>query len=1558
MVLPAGVVPTGSGSYTTTFPGTDSAGRNAMPPGKPNLSGPAVGKPVPTNDWWSHCLVPSFTANLFNYPLNFRTLAAGLNINDTVPGTSARDYRQPISDVQAVVVGTTGLSASSASVYDYSDWTVTLNWDDKFRAILGQGMPFMYFTKASAEVAQVVVNVNPAGVAISGNKLIILNNMSGANYVVYAPAGSTWTGASGTYTSTLNGQNYWSMAMLPPGADVTTLTTAYEAYAYVFPGDTKVAWTYTPTTGVVRTTFTTTPVVKEGANNTMLQGLLPHQWAHLASDSPQPGTYVYKTVRGQMKMLASNTFYVENKFSGILPTLPNLAKYSAGFGSVPGFDPAALTAKIDQLKNDGLALWTDSYNEGQAMNRLVQAARIADQLGYTSARDTLVATVKTRLENWFTASAGEVAFLFYYNADWTTLIGYPAGYSTDSNINDHHFHWGYFVNAAAMVEEFNPGWATQYGDMVNMLVRDTASPNRTDPLFPFLRNFNPYDGHAWGNGTANQPFGVDEESSPESMNLNAGIINWGLLTGNNELRDLGVYLYTTEQTAVEEYWFDVHKRTFQPEYIYPMVARLWAGGYDNGTWWTSALSGCYGIQMYPIIGGSLYLGYDTSYVNRVWTGLVRDTDVLKNDTAVDDPNCWYDVLWCYQAFSDPEGALTGYNRWQGRDIKNGISDAQTYHWLHTMHALGQVRHDISADYPMAVVFDLGSVKTYVAHNYGSTAITVHFSDGFSLPVPARAMATNRDITATVSLVASASKIAANGTVTLTASTAGSGITSVEFYQDGALISTKTAAPYTFTTAALAAGLPRFYAKVFVGANCNLSNVVLVQVGGQTPYGGTAPTLPGTLQAGDYDVFEGGFGQGVTYSDTTPTNVTAANGGVTWRPDEAVDAGIDPSEGHTVGWIDAGEWLTYTVNVSQAGPYKFTVDTASGNSGGGGPFWLELNGSKISSDITVPYTDTNWSSYVPTVATGDVTLPAGLQTLRLVVGNSGFNLGRMKFEISGPAAPSITTQPANQTVIVGSAATFTVVATGTSPFSYQWQKNGTDISGATAASYTTPATSLADSTATFHVVVTNSLGHVTSRDAVLTVNPAPVAPAITAQPQSITVSVGLTASFSVTATGTAPLSYQWRKNTVAISGATASSYTTPVTLAADNGAAFSVVVSNGAGSTTSSDAILTLSSTPVAPAITAQPSNASVARGQAATFTAAVTGSPFPALQWQKYVGGAWTDIAGATSLTYNTGSTTDADSGVQFHLVASNATGTATSNNATLTVTAPTLLLIDDFNDGTRWTNQLNSLGKAITTSGGIFNLEGNTDLYFFFNDGTTADSITSHIDQSLAGLANLVIAIKGGAGGEETAVTVVFNDGSDHPVSLATYGTLTTAYKNISIPLSAFGANLDTIAFLRIEGRGTGKTIRLDNISVTAGAAVAPTITAQPANIAVSAGQTATFTVAAAGTAPLSYQWKKNGTAISGATSASYTTPATSSSDNGASFTVVVSNSVSSVTSTAATLTISAAKSLDLNGDGVVDVLDMATLASVYGKSNSAADLNGSGLVDDADITLLLAGF
>jgi glucose/arabinose dehydrogenase len=174
------------------------------------------------------------------------------------------------------------------------------------------------------------------------------------------------------------------------------------------------------------------------------------------------------------------------------------------------------------------------------------------------------------------------------------------------------------------------------------------------------------------------------------------------------------------------------------------------------------------------------------------------------------------------------------------------------------------------------------------------------------------------------------------------------------------------------------------------------------------------------------------------------------------------------------------------------------------------------------------------------------------------------------------APSVTTHPSNQTVLQGQPATFSVVAAGSAPLSYQWQRNQVNISGANASSYTLTAPALADNGAKFRCVITNTFGSATSNEATLTVN-AP--PGITADPANQTVTQGQPATFGVSATGSTPLTYQWQRNQLDIPGANASSYTITAASMSDNGAKFRCLVTNSLGSATSNEATLTVQPPP-------------------------------------------------------------------------------------------------------------------------------------------------------------------------------------------------------------------------------------------------------------------------------------------------------------------------------------------------------------------------------------------
>ena len=177
-------------------------------------------------------------------------------------------------------------------------------------------------------------------------------------------------------------------------------------------------------------------------------------------------------------------------------------------------------------------------------------------------------------------------------------------------------------------------------------------------------------------------------------------------------------------------------------------------------------------------------------------------------------------------------------------------------------------------------------------------------------------------------------------------------------------------------------------------------------------------------------------------------------------------------------------------------------------------------------------------------------------------------------LSTELPPTITTQPASQTVTAGASVTLTVVATGNP--NYQWKKNGLALIGATNASLAIASAQTSDS-GSYTVDVTNSAATITSDTAILTVNPPPaVAPTITTQPTAQTVTLGASASFTVAASGTAPLTYQWQKDTVNITGATSATYSIPATQLSHAGQ-YRVIVSNSAGPVTSNAVALTLTS---------------------------------------------------------------------------------------------------------------------------------------------------------------------------------------------------------------------------------------------------------------------------------------------------------------------------------------------------------------------------------------------
>jgi len=440
-----------------------------------------------------------------------------------------------------------------------------------------------------------------------------------------------------------------------------------------------------------------------------------------------------------MKVSKGNSFSTNLQNQGIIPTLP-LALNATKQAELYDFIDDEFLVTNTYITTD------DTYWQGKRFGRQADLILIADQVGHIAARNQFITDLKAELEDWFQAPTGETdRGYFYYDQSWNTLLGYPASYGAETQLNDHHFHYGYFIKAAAAIAQFDPVWVSdnQWGSMIQLLIKDVSNWDRSDNQFPFLRNFDAYAGHSWANGHGNFHFGNDQESSSESISFAAWVYFFGLHTQNDDIRDLGLFLYLTEADAARKYWFDENQNVFPAGYGYGSAARIWCNGADKvsgGQPFELESEYQLGINTFPIQGPLLYLSENTNLVSN------SHAEANTLDDGIGDQ--WEDIMWGFQALYDPSSALSDYESHTNPIVynsnlpwlpnvngiyedfsDNSLAPSQIYHWLNALDSLGIRNTSITANYPSAMVFENNSEKSYIIHNHESTNKTVSFSDG-------------------------------------------------------------------------------------------------------------------------------------------------------------------------------------------------------------------------------------------------------------------------------------------------------------------------------------------------------------------------------------------------------------------------------------------------------------------------------------------------------------------------------------------------------------------------------------------------------------------------------------------------------------------------------------------------------------------------------------------------------------------------------------------------------------------------------------------------------------
>ncbi|MCK9308375.1 MAG: glycosyl hydrolase, partial [Methanoculleus sp.] len=564
-------------------------------------------------------------------------------------------------------------------------------------------------------------------------------------YILFFPAGQATCNQTETGSTTeLNlafavpaEENFFVLATVPDAAftDEATLAVLAEA-AFCYPSATTVTYQYDAATSSVSATYALEFADVLGLGNPKpVQGLLPIHYGDFFGrgsvlegtpawlENSAGSTMAFETVKGTVKYLRQPSFTCRYHYPGILPSMPPLDTHdTTGVDNLTRWIDVFKTANEPQKPaytafNDGRG--TDTYTGAKALGRNARFALAAEGVGNTTLADAVASSTKSGgIELFFRenptntqveTSTGVAPYYALYNASIGTLLIYPAspvntyfpsdtptkpydGYGTVTRLNDHHYTYGYIVNAAALLAMENETWMNEYQEAINQIVFDVAYTKEIPNAyaFPEMRYWDAYLGHCAAGGMTSPDFltGNNDESISEEINFWAGAILWGTASNQPEITRMGIEHYTVAVYANWAYWqdhFGTYQRLFDavegpgydPRWVSTQyTAQVYDAQVKQSTFFGPHPTDISYITVAPITPASFYHAMDPAairtYQQKYEAYLKQyNLDPLNpegterfgnNETA----NQWYgqlayySELACWYAMAEPDAALTAY----------------------------------------------------------------------------------------------------------------------------------------------------------------------------------------------------------------------------------------------------------------------------------------------------------------------------------------------------------------------------------------------------------------------------------------------------------------------------------------------------------------------------------------------------------------------------------------------------------------------------------------------------------------------------------------------------------------------------------------------------------------------------------------------------------------------------------------------------------------------------------------------------------------------------------
>jgi endo-1,3(4)-beta-glucanase len=547
------------------------------------------------------------------------------------------------------------------SITNHDDLTITVRWNastgGSATSVFAQGCPYLTMAYSATTplftTQHLILSVNGSTGGGTASKFKITMN-NGQTWLLYM---------SSAVTLTVSANQLLASAPFTGIARLTYLgAPAEEALLDQYVSTIPTAGAVTPTASGYTFSWTTV------GSGQLLMCALPHHLDILRS--PATTTLIRATIKGPAIGIVGSTWTLTEPQPTITWNAPH---------------PLAEQAKeviAAQLKKDASFInnsTSDTYFAGKGLAKMARLLLIADQLGDTASVTLITTNLRASLTMWFTQNG-----LLAYDKTWGGVIFAPSlgdigsDFGFSYSYNDHVFHLGYFVYAAAVLAKFDAGWSASYGERVTELAHDYCNPAGSgDTRYPTARNKDFYMGHSWASGLVDFGDNRNLESTSEAANGYYGAMLWGEVSGDATLKSYAGLLLAMEIRSAQKYWHTIPGTSvYGSQWTAAGAGLVWSAKIDDSTWFDAHLSCRRGIQVLPVTPIAEAL-LDVPWVNAIKASGEMTAMLAESFTI------WPTFINALLAVTDAATALTNINALADNQIDDGASRTNLLWWIAT-----------------------------------------------------------------------------------------------------------------------------------------------------------------------------------------------------------------------------------------------------------------------------------------------------------------------------------------------------------------------------------------------------------------------------------------------------------------------------------------------------------------------------------------------------------------------------------------------------------------------------------------------------------------------------------------------------------------------------------------------------------------------------------------------------------------------------------------------------------------------------------------------------------